>query len=504
MPKRENARGWTHDVLVIGAGAAGLTAAGGCGRLGLRTALIERARMGGECLNTGCVPSKALLAAARRAHAMRGDALGIAGHEPGIDFAAVRAHVQGAIAAIAPHDARERFEAWGVEVIAGDARFTGARTVDVNGRVLCAPRIVLACGSDPLVPAIPGLAEVPHLTNETVFGLAALPRHLLVLGGGSVGVELAQAFRRLGAAVSLVDSGALLAAADPDAVALLRASLRAEGVVVHEHTVVTRVGAVPDGVRAERSNGLPIDASHVLVAAGRRARTGGLGLERAGVAVGPDGIVVDARRRTTNRAVFAIGDCRAGPRLTHAAGYEGAQVVAAIGFGLPSPVDYGALPKVTYTDPEVAQLGLTAAEARQRHSRVTVWEEPFADNDRAVTEGRTEGFVRCVRAGRRLLGVTIVGDGAGDLLLPWSQVMAGRASLWALSGATVPYPTRSEASKAAAFAPFAPRVFGPAARRWARALAALRARVSAPGQRGGGALSVLARRRAARMIPGQP
>ncbi|MGI4955712.1 MAG: dihydrolipoyl dehydrogenase family protein [Janthinobacterium lividum] len=462
---------WTHDLVVIGAGSAGLTAAGGCARLGLRVALVERGRMGGECLNTGCVPSKALLAAAQRAHGMRGDRLGIAGSGPMVDFAAVRAHVQAAIAAIAPHDSAGRFEAWGVEVIHGDASFAGRNSIRVGARRLAAPRIVLATGSDPAVPDLPGLRDVPFLTNETLFDLDTLPRHLLVLGGGSIGLEMGQAFRRLGSDVTIVDRGAILPRSDPEAAAILVAGLRAEGITLHEHCAVSAVSGQPGCVRLDRDGQAPVEGSHLLVATGRRARLDGLDLETAGVTWTEDGITVDARRRTANKAVYAIGDCRAGPRFTHAAGYEGRLVVAALGFGLPSPARFDALPAVTYTDPELAQLGLTEAEARARHRHVAVTIEPWSENDRAVAEGDTLGFIKLVRAGRRLVGVTILGAGAGDLLLPWSMVMRGKASRWSLGGAVVPYPTRSELSQAAAFRAYEARLFGAAARRWARTLA---------------------------------
>jgi len=462
---------WTHDVVVVGAGSAGLTAAGGCAQLGLRVALVERGRMGGECLNTGCVPSKALLAAARRAQGMRGNRLGISGPGPMVDFAAVRTQVQKAIAAIAPHDSAERFEAWGVEVLRGDALFTGRNAIRVGARGLAAPRIVLATGSDPAVPDLPGLREVPFLTNETLFDLDTLPRHLLVLGGGSIGLEMGQAFRRLGSDVTVVDHGAILSRSDPAAAALLLAVLRAEGITLHEHCTISAVSGQPGRIRLDRDGQAAIEGSHLLVATGRRARLDGLDLDKAGVTWTKDGITVDARRRTANKAVYAIGDCRAGPRFTHAAGYEGRLVVAALGFGLPSPARFDALPAVTYTDPELAQLGLTEAEARARHQNVSVTTEPWSENDRAVAEGNTAGFIKLVQAGRGLVGVTILGAGAGELLLPWSLVMRGKASRWSLGGAIVAYPTRSELSQAAAFRPYEAQLFGAAARRWASTLA---------------------------------
>ncbi len=465
---------WTHDLIVIGAGAAGLTAAGGAARLGLRVALVERGRMGGECLNTGCVPSKALIAAARRAHAMRGGALGVSAAGVAIDFAQVRAHVQAAIAAVAPHDSAERFQAWGVEVIAGAARLTGRHGVAVAGRALAAPRIVLAAGSRPTVPALEGLAGVPYLTNETLFDLAELPRHLLILGGGAMGLEMAQAFRRLGSAVTVIEPGSLLAGADAEAAALVAAQLAAEGVDLRPRTCAVRAAATSEGVRLELEPGGMLLGSHLLLAAGRTPALNGLGLDAAGVAATAAGIQVDARRRTGNRHITAIGDCRDGPRLTHAAGYEGTLAVANIALGLPLAARYAALPSVLCTDPELAQVGLTEAAARARHGAVQVHRTEFADNDRAVAEGATAGFVKLVRARSRLVGVTIAGAGAGDLALPWVLAMTGKASAWAVSGAIVPYPTRSDASKAAAFSAYEGLVFGRLARGWAQALAGLR------------------------------
>jgi pyruvate/2-oxoglutarate dehydrogenase complex dihydrolipoamide dehydrogenase (E3) component len=462
---------WTHDVVVIGAGSAGLTAAGGCARLGLRVALMERDRMGGECLNTGCVPSKALLAASRRAHLMRGERLGISGSGPVVDFAAVRAHLTAAITAIAPHDSVERFEAWGVEVIRGEAILAGRNAVQVGTRTLRAPRIVLSTGSDPGVPDIPGLQSASFFTNETLFGMESLPSHLVVLGGGSIGVEMAQAFRRLGSAVTIVESGDFLSHSDRDAATALLALFRVEGITVLEHTAVTLATGEPGRIRLECKGGVAVDGSHLLVATGRRSRVDGIGLERAGVAWTEDGITVDAQRRTSNKAIYAIGDCRTGPRFTHAAGYEGRLVVASLAFGLSSQARFDALPTVTYTDPELAQLGLTEAEARTRHRQVEVTLEPWSENDRAITEGETNGFIKLVKARGRVVGVTILGANAGELLLPWSMVMRRRASRWALSKAIVPYPTRSELSQATAFRDYEPMVFGPAARRWARTLA---------------------------------
>ncbi|MDT7952532.1 MAG: FAD-dependent oxidoreductase [Acetobacteraceae bacterium] len=461
-----------YDVIVIGAGSGGLTAAGGCGLYGLKTALIERDRMGGECLNTGCVPSKALLAAAASAQGVRQAArFGVRTSPPEVDFAAVRAHVQRAIEAIAPHDSAETMAGYGVDTLRGEARFLSPYRVAVGAEVLTAPQIVIATGSHPAIPPIPGLAETPYLTNETLWQLDTLPSHLVILGGGPVGVEMAQAFRRLGAAVTLVDTGTPLARFDGDAAALVLSMLRTEGVEIRADTEITRV---TPGPRLHCAAGAPIEASHILVAAGRKARTQSLELGQAGVAVGPDGITVDDTCRTNVKGIYAIGDCRAGPRLTHMAGHDGTVVVQNIALGVPAKVERDRFPQAIYTHPELAQLGPTEAEARRNLRAVTTETVAFADNDRAVAEGEVAGFVKLVLARGRTVGVTIVGTGAGDLLLPWSQVLAGKASRFALSGTIVAYPTRSEASKAAAFASLRPTLFNPALKRWARLLALAR------------------------------
>ena len=465
----------SYDVIVIGAGAAGLTAAGGCALYGLRTALIERDRMGGECLNTGCVPSKAILAAAARAQAVRdGARFGIGAGEPTIDFAAVRAHVRRAIDAIAPHDSAERMSGLGVDVIAGEARFLGPHRIEVAGRTLAAPRIVVASGSRPALPPITGLSEIPFLTNETLWDLETLPAHLAIIGAGSIGMEMGQAFRRLGAPVTVIDSGGPLAREDRAAAALVVGRLEQEGVRFRTDVRLLGVEGAPGGLRLTLDAGDAIEASHVLVAAGRTPALDALDLAAAGVRCGENGIEVDRGCRTNVRHIFAIGDCRNGPRLTHAAGNDGSVVVQAIALGLPAKAERRRLPRATYTDPELAQVGAIEAEARKHWGRVETEIAPFAEDDRAVAEGATEGFVKLVRARGKTVGVTIVGAHAGELLLPWTQVLAGKASRFGLASSVVAYPTRSERSKEAAFASLRPTFFHPAIKTWAGLLARTR------------------------------
>ena len=462
------------DLIVIGAGAAGLTAAGGAAMFGLRVALIEAGTMGGECLNTGCVPSKALLAAAKAAHAARdGERFGITA-TPQIDWAGVRAHVDGAIAAIAPHAAQQRFEAMGIEVIRAPAKFIDGKSLQVGNRRLTAPRIVIATGSKPAIPPIEGLADVPYLTNETLFTLERLPGHLIVLGGGAIGIEMAQAFRRLGSAVTVIEHDRPLGRDDVDAATLVIAQLRSEGVTFELARKATSVAIDGRSIVVTLDDGNTLTGSHLLVATGRRANIGDLDLAAAGVKAGKHGIDVDARRRTANRRIYAIGDCRAGPRFTHVAGYEGALVGLDIALGWPGKVDWRALPHVTYSDPELAQIGLTEAEARDRYGPVGVTRQDFSDNDRAVTEGDTRGFLKLIRHRGKVVGVTIVGAGAGELLQPWAQIISGKGSAFALGSAIVAYPTRSEIAKAAAFAAYAPAVFGKWPKRWAAAVAGTR------------------------------
>lgn len=470
---------FTHDAIVIGAGAAGLTAAGGVALFGLKSVLVEGHKMGGECLNNGCVPSKALIAAAKRAaEARTATRLGVTLAQPQVDWAGVMAHVRRAIAEIEPHDSVETFEDMGVEVVRGWARVTGKHTVDVNGRTLSAPRIVIATGSKPAIPPIEGLTNVPYLTNENLFELPVQPAHLLIIGGGVIGMEMAQAFRRLGSAVTVINPGPLMGRDDPESVAVVRAVMEEErvrfvdGKVAHVEGAAGKIRAL---VKLNDGSSETLEGSHVLVAVGRTANCRGFGLEELGVAMGRNGIETDARRRTSVKSIYAIGDCRDGPRLTHASGYEGSNVALEIVTGLPTKVDYRALPWCTYTEPEVAQVGMTEAEARAQHGdTISVVKQGFDHNERAIAEGDTNGHLKLVLKGRKVIGASVVGTNAGELLLPLSQLITGKASSFAMGSAVISYPTRSEISKAAAFAAWEPTVFGPLPKKYAALVAKLR------------------------------
>lgn len=446
------------DLCIIGAGSGGLGLAAGAVQMGARVVLIEGGRMGGDCLNTGCVPSKALLAATKAVAAQRHPAVpGVAAVAPVVDFAAVMGHVHATIARIAPHDSQERFEGLGVRVIRAWARFVSDREVEAGSARITARRFAIATGSQPALPDIPGLGEVPFLTNETLFDLTERPRHLVILGAGPIGAEMAQAFRRLGSEVTLIARTRLLPREDAAAAAVLAGQLRSEGVDLREGQGVE---AVLPGPVLRLTGGETLAGSHLLVATGRVPALDRLGLEAAGIAWDARGIRVDARMRTTNRRVFALGDVAGQGQYTHLAAHQAGVVLRQAVLGLPARADRAAIPRVTYTEPEVAQLGPTEAEARARHgAALAVVQADFDHNDRAIAEGQEEGFLKVMAVGGRPVGVTVVGPGAGDLIAPWALAMGQRMKLSALAGMVAPYPTRGEVAKRAAGAYFAPKLF---------------------------------------------
>ena len=460
------------DLCVIGAGSGGLAVAAGAAQLGASVVLIERGRMGGDCLNYGCVPSKSLLASARLANAWRRSVeLGIRYSPPQIDFAAVADSVERVIARIAPNDSVERFEGLGVRVISAEARFVDRRTIRAGDSTIRPRRFVIATGSTPVVPPIAGLDRVPFFTNETVFANRTAPSHLIVIGGGPVGIELAQAHRELGAAVTVIDAGPLLPHDDPELVALLVQRLTEEGIALKPSVTVARIAQVGSEIAVTLATGERIAGSHLLIAAGRRANLAALDLPAAGIAATPAGIAVDRRLRTTNRRAFAVGDAAGGPQFTHIALYHAGIVIRNALFRLPARVDYRALPWVTYTDPELAQAGLSEAAARAAGPvRILRWS--FAENDRAHTERDTAGEVKIITGRRgRILGAMILGAAAGDLILPWALAISQKLKISAMANLIVPYPTRGEAGKRAAGSFYTPALFAPRTRRLVRLLA---------------------------------
>jgi pyruvate/2-oxoglutarate dehydrogenase complex dihydrolipoamide dehydrogenase (E3) component len=449
------------DICIIGAGSGGLSIAAGAVQMGARVVLIEAGEMGGDCLNAGCVPSKALIAAAKHAHAMTtGAAFGITPVVPQIDFAAVKDHVARVIAGIAPVDSQERFEGLGVRVIRAWAKFTAPDCVEAGGYRIKARRYVVATGSRPLVPQIPGIDAVPYLTNETIFAQRERPEHLIIIGGGPIGMEMAQAHQRLGCRVTVVEGASAFGRDDADAAAVVLARLRAEGVEILENAPVVRVGGAQGAVEVEIKDGRVVRGSHLLMAVGRQVTLDALGLEVAGVEFTRKGVTVGADLRSSNRRVYAVGDAAGGLQFTHVAGYHAGIVIRQMLFGLPSKASTAHIPWATYTDPELAQVGLTEAEARKAHgAALTVLRSDYAENDRAQAGLETEGLIKVMVVKGRPVGATIAGAQAGELIGLWAMAIAAGLKMGAVAGTVLPYPTLGELSKRAAGAYFSPKLF---------------------------------------------
>ena len=462
----------TPDICVIGAGSGGLSVAAAAAVLGVPVVLIEKARMGGDCLNTGCVPSKALIAAAKRAHDARtGGGLGVTVKGTDIAFDRLHRHIHEVIAAIAPNDSVQRFTGMGVKVLTAEARFVDADTVAAGTKWLVkARRFVIATGSSPAVPPIPGINKTPYLTNETIFDLKECPSHLIVIGGGPIGLELAQAYRRLGARVTVLEAARPLTKEDPECARVILDQLAREDVIIRPDAKVTRMSRIKGGsvkITVEIPDGSEVlEGSHLLVATGRRVVVDGLDLDKAGVKAGPAGIIVNKGLQTTNRRVYAIGDAAGGQQFTHLANYHAGLVIRNAVFRLPVSVNDDIVPRVTFTDPELAHVGLTEADARQRHASIRILRWPFCDNDRAQTERDTRGHVKVVTTKRgRILGATIVGTQAGELISTWSLAVNQGLNIRAMTSVVLPYPTRAEAGKRAAIDFFAASLTSPLLRR---------------------------------------
>ncbi|HSR54652.1 MAG TPA: FAD-dependent oxidoreductase [Alphaproteobacteria bacterium] len=453
------------DLCIIGGGSGGLSVAAGAAQMGARCVLVEHGKMGGDCLNYGCVPSKSLIAAAQAADTIaRAARFGVSAGPPHVDFGAVNAHVHGVIGAIAPHDSVERFEGLGVRVIQETGRFTGPATLNAGDAEVHAKRFVIATGSAPLVPPIPGLETVSYFTNETIFDLQEAPERLIIVGGGPIGLEMAQAHRRLGCAVEVVEANTILNKDDPELADVVRRQVLDEGVSLYEGATVTGVApGAGGGVRVTlEGDDAPdaVEGSHLLLAIGRAANVDGLGLDEAGVAYTKRGIEVDARLRTTNKKIFAIGDVAGGYQFTHVASYHAGIVIRNALFRLPAKADHDAVPWVTYTDPELAHVGLTETAARDAGHNPTVVRAPFEEIDRARAERREDGFIKAVIGKRgRVLGASIVGVHAGELILPWVFAVGGKLSVKDMASVIAPYPTLSEISKRAAGSYYTPNLF---------------------------------------------
>ncbi|OIP99583.1 MAG: dihydrolipoamide dehydrogenase [Zetaproteobacteria bacterium CG2_30_46_52] len=452
------------DICVIGAGSGGLSVAAGAVQMGAKVVLIEKGDMGGDCLNTGCVPSKALLAAGHTAQTMRdAAAFGIKASQPEVDWAAVHEHVHSVIHAIAPNDSVERFEGLGVHVIQAAASFVDKHTVQAGNTQIQAKYVVVATGSSAFVPPIPGVEHVPYFTNENIFDNKEKIDHLIVIGGGPIGIELAQAHRRLGAKVTVIEVAKLLMKDDPDLTSIVIDHLRGEGIALAEGVQDLRLEKTANVITAFYNldgQSQQVDGSHVLVATGRKANVNSLNLEAAGITYSPRGIKVDKRLRTSNKKVFAIGDVAGPYQFTHMAAYQAGIIIRNILFKLPARVDYSAVPWVTYTDPELAHVGLSEADAKKQGKEVRILKWSFEENDRAQAERRTEGLVKVVTTPKGLiLGASIVGLHAGELIQPWILAVSQKLKIGAMASMIAPYPTLAEVNKRVAGSFYTDKLF---------------------------------------------
>lgn len=433
----------TPDICVIGAGSGGLAVAAGAAAFGVPVVLIEQGKMGGGGLNAA-VPARALAAAARTA---------------GSDFVKVREHVQRVTAAIAVGHSAERFAGLGVRVIKGHASFKDRRTVSVGDIDVRARRFVIATGSLPAVPPIPGLEDSPYFTGETIFSLDALPQHLIIIGAGPHALEFAQTFRRLGSAVTVLQAVAAVAAVDTEAAAIVVTALERDGVALHGGATIAKIDCTVGNVTVTFDGGATITGSHLLVTAGRKANTDGLKLEAAGIRFDATGIIVNKKLKTRNGRVYAIGDVAAGqPQSIHAAQYQAGLVIRHALFRQSIRAD-NAVPRVTFTDPELAQTGMSEADVRQRRLKIRILRWPYHDNDRAQIERETRGHIKVITTPKgKILGATIVGAKASELISMWTLAIAQGLNIRAMMDVIVPYPALSEIGKRAAIDSFSPEL----------------------------------------------
>ena len=451
----------TTDLCIIGAGSGGLSVAAGASQMGARVVLVEGGEMGGDCLNAGCVPSKALIAAAKHAHSMTAGApFGISPVTPIIDFAAVKDHVARVIETIAPMDSQARFEGFGVNVIRAMGHFIAPTELQAGDQIIRARRFIIATGSRPMIPPIPGVDSVPYLTNETIFALRERPSHLIIIGGGPIGMEMAHAHHRLGCAVTVIEGANALGKDDPELTAIVLTALRKEGVIIRENATVAAISGEPGAITVTLKDGTSLTGSHLLVAAGRKVALDSLNLAAANVAFTPKGVTVGTDLRSSNRRIYAVGDAAGGLQFTHVAGYHAGVVIRSTLFGLPSCTKSAHIPWVTYTDPELAQVGLTEAQAKTAHGNaVTITRFEFQHNDRAQTTLQTEGLNKVMVLKGRPIGVSIAGPQAGELIGLWALAISANLKMSAIAGMVAPYPTLGEISKRAAGAYFSPQLF---------------------------------------------
>ncbi len=453
----------TPDICVIGAGSGGLSVAATAAAFGVPVVLVEKGKMGGDCLNYGCVPSKALIGAAKQVAAIR-EAAGFGIETSGdiaVNMKKVHAHVHNTIAAIAPNDSVERFTAMGVKVIKSTGRFIDNNILEAGQYRIKARRYVIATGSSPFVPPIPGLDKVDYFTNENIFDNKRKLGHLIVIGGGPIGLELAQAHLRLGSRVTVLEGLKALEKDDPELTAIVLEKLRAEGLVIREQTMVTSVerrGKTGIRVQVKTEQGEDIiEGTHLLVATGRSVNVEGLGLKDAGIEYDRRGIKVNNALRTTNRRAYAIGDVAGGFQFTHVAGYHAGLVIRGILFRKKAVVNNHIIPWATFSDPEIAHVGMNEYVAKEKFGRVRVLRWPYHDNDRALAERKTTGMIKLVANNKgKILGASIVGHNASEMINIWALALSKKMSLGDVTAYIPPYPTISEIGKRAAVSFYVP------------------------------------------------
>jgi len=457
-----------YDIGIIGGGAAGLTVASGAAQLGAKTLLIEKEKeLGGDCLHFGCVPSKTLIRTAQAYHTMKNaQAFGLPGVDlPPVDFAKVRERIRSVIATIQEHDSEERFCSLGTKVEFGEPRFKDEHAIQLNRREVSAKIWVIASGSSPGSPPIEGLNKTPYITNKEIFSLDHLPESMIILGAGPIAIEMAQAFRRLGTKVDVVQrSGQILTKEDKDMADEVMQVLDSEGVAFHLNTSVLGVKDLGKDrevlIKDKGGKTSSLRAEKLLVAMGRDPNIQGLNLEGAGVAFDRKGVKVDERMRTSQKHIYAAGDVTGKFLFTHAAGYEGGIVIANAIFHLPRKADYTFLPWCTYTDPELASIGMNEKAAKEAGIDYTIFMEPFSGNDRSLAEGERVGKIKMLLDKKeKPLGVQILGPQAGELLSEWVAVLNGKVKLSTLASAVHPYPTLGEINKRVAGTYLSPKIF---------------------------------------------
>lgn len=449
------------DICVIGGGSGGLSVAAGAVQMGASVVLLEGGKMGGDCLNYGCVPSKALIAAGKHAHAMTtGAPFGVTAVKPKVDYGLAKDHVRNVIAGIEPHDSVERFESLGVKVITEYGAFISPTEMQAGDTIIQARRFVISTGSSPFVPPISGLDQVKYYTNEDIFELREQPKHLLVIGGGPIGMELAQAHVRLGSKVTVIEGLKALGHDDPEMAAIALDRIHAEGVEIVEDAMAAKISQKGDVITVETKDGAKFTGSHVLMAVGRQPNTEKLNLDVAGIEPTRGGIKVDASLKTTNKRVYAIGDVASDLQFTHVAGYHAGVIIKSALFGLPSKASSSHIPWATYIDPEMAQVGLTEAQAQAEYGdKLEVVRFEYAENDRARAELATTGLIKVMIVKGRPVGASIVGAQAGELIQTWALVIANKLKIGAVAAMVAPYPTLGEINKRAAGQYYTPRLF---------------------------------------------